>query len=129
MWMMAKSHKVTIVGIVFLMGAIVARIGAQAAPIYQPGNGVTIPRVISEVQPVYTEEAKAARIEGTVILNTVVLADGRVGDVDVAVSLDAVHGLDQAAIDAMRRWQFEPGKKDGQPVAVRVHVEMNFTLR
>ena len=74
----------------FLMGAVVARVGAQTAPIYQPGNGVTLPRVISEVKAHYTEEAKAARIEGTVILSTVVLADGRVRDVDVAVSLDEI---------------------------------------
>ena len=115
----------------FLLGAIgiVPTVAAQTTPVYRPGNGVTLPRVVRQVQPAYTAEARAARIEGTVTLNAVVLPDGAVGNVDVAVSLDSVHGLDDAAVDAMRQWRFEPGKRDGQAVAVRVSVEMNFTLR
>ena len=115
----------------FWLGAIgfVSTVAAQTAPVYRPGNGVTLPRVIRQVQPAYTAEARAARIEGTVTLNAVVVPDGTVGDVDVAVSLDSVHGLDDATIEAMRQWRFEPGKRDGQAVAVRVSVEINFTLR
>jgi protein TonB len=103
---------------------------AQTPPtVYDPGNGVTLPRVTKEVRPQYTTEAQAQRIEGTVLLDVVVLSDGSVGDVKVTRSLDSVYGLDASAVSAMKQWQFAPGTKDGQPVAVRVAVEMNFTLK
>lgn len=77
----------------------------------------------------YTNEAKDQRIEGTVLSDVVVLADGSVGDVKVTQSLDSVYGLDANAVKAMKPWRFEPGTKDGKPVAVRVAVEMIFALR
>jgi periplasmic protein TonB len=102
---------------------------AQTPPtVYEPGNGVSLPRVTKEVRPGYTIEATAQRIEGTVLLGVVVLNDGSVGDVTVTRSLDSVYGLDANAVGAMKQWQFAPGTKDGQPVAVRVAVEMTFTL-
>jgi protein TonB len=64
-----------------------------------------------------------------VLLNAVVLKDGSVGDVQVDRSLDRDSGLDQAAVDAMKQWVFKPGTKDGKPVAVRIHVELTFSLR
>jgi protein TonB len=82
-----------------------------------------------EVQPQYTQEALAARIEGTVWLEAVVLSDGTVGDVFVVRSLDSVLGLDRQAVTAMKQWEFKPGTKDGKAVAVRVEVEMTFTLK
>jgi TonB family protein len=107
-----------------------AALAAQNAPqIHHPGNGVTLPVVVSEVKPDYTPEAKAAGIKGTVGLDTVVLADGTVGDVTVAQSLDTIHGLDQQAVKAMKQWRFKPGLKDEKPVAVLVAVEMTFTLK
>jgi protein TonB len=103
---------------------------AQTPPtVYEPGNGVTLPRVTREVRPEYTNEAKDQRIEGTVLLAAVVGADGMVGDVNVTRSLDSVYGLDANAVKAMKQWQFAPGTKDGKAVAVRVAVEMNFTLK
>ena len=92
-------------------------------------EGVTLPRVISEVKPQYTPEALMAGIEGTVIMRAVVRTDGTPGDIEITRSLDKEHGLDEAAIDALSRWRFAPGAKDGQPVAVRVTVEMRFTLK
>jgi protein TonB len=82
-----------------------------------------------EVKPQYTQEALAARIEGTVWLEAVVLSDGTVGDVFVVRSLDSVLGLDRQAVTAMKQWEFKPGTKDGKAVAVRVEVEMTFTLK
>src|SRR5258708_427576 len=90
----------------------------QSDTIYEPGNGVSLPRVTTEVKADYTNEAKAQRIEGTVVMEIVVLTDGAVGDVKVTRSLDSVHGLDAQAVKAMKQWQFEPGKKDGKAVAV-----------
>ena len=111
--------------------ATLTAIAAQepAAPVYAPGNGVSLPVVVTQVPPQYTQEAKDARIEGTVLLECVVLADGTVGDVSVARSLDSRLGLDQEAIKAMKQWRFNPGTKDGKPVAVRVQIESTFTLR
>jgi protein TonB len=106
-------------------------LGAQdsAPQVYPPGNGVTLPSVVKEVRPEYTQAAKAAQIQGTVLLQSVVLADGTIGDVSVTRSLDSKLGLDEEAVKAMKQWQFKPGTKDGKPVAVRVQVEMTFTLK
>jgi protein TonB len=99
------------------------------AVVYAVGDaGVAIPTVITEVKPSYTAEAIAARIQGRVLMSAVVLADGAVGDVSVVTSLDTRFGLDAQAIAAAKRWVFSPGTKDGRPVAVRVAIEMTFTL-
>ena len=44
-------------------------------------------------------------------------------------SLDPTYGLDEQAVAAAKRWEFKPGTKDGKPVAVRVTLEMSFTLK
>ena len=97
--------------------------------IYQPGNGVTLPVVVKEVKPDYTDEAKAERIQGEVWLKTIVNADGDVGDVQVSRSLDKEFGLDNEAVKAAKQWKFKPGTKDGKPVAVQVTIQLTFTLK
>jgi TonB family protein len=97
--------------------------------VYRPGGGVKHPRLVTEVKPQYTPEAMEARIQGTVRLEAVVLDTGEVGDVEVTESLDTVYGLDDEAVRAIRQWRFEPGTKDGKPVAVRIEVEMSFKLK
>jgi len=109
--------------------ALVVFAGVQDTAIYEPGKGVSLPQATRQVKADYTEEAKANRIEGAVFLDVVVLADGAVGEVKVAKSLDSIYGLDANAVKAMKKWEFKPGTKDGKPVAVRVHVEMTFSLR
>jgi TonB family protein len=69
----------------------------------------------------------AEKIEGEVVMDCVVKADGRVGDVTITQSLDP--DLDQAAIDAVKLWEFEPGTKGGKPVAVLVTITIAFTLK
>jgi TonB family protein len=88
----------------------------------------TLPRW-AQLRARHTPEAVQARIEGSIYMRVVVLENGNVGDVVVTQSLDKEHGLDQAAIDAVRQWEFEPGMKDGQPVAVEVEIEMRFSLK
>jgi protein TonB len=95
----------------------------------RPGGGVTAPQIEKEVKPVYTDAAKKERIQGTVKMDVVVLADGAVGDVTVTQSLDKKHGLDDEAVKAVRQWRFVPGKKDGKAVPVLVEIEMTFTLK
>lgn len=104
---------------------------AQPAPplvVYQAGDGVTVPTVLQRVQPSYTAQAIANRVQGAVLLSVVVLANGAVGDVTVVRSLDTQYGLDTQAVNAAKQWTFNPGTKDGVPVAVRVTIEMTFTL-
>lgn len=91
--------------------------------------GVTLPKVVSEVKPQYTPEAMQARIEGAVFITAVVRTDGTPNDIKITKSLDSKHGLDKQAVTALRQWRFEPGRKDGKPVAVRITVEMRFTLK
>jgi TonB family protein len=102
---------------------------AQTRQVYRPGNGVTLPQVIKEVRAEYTPAAMSARIDGSVLLDAVVEADGSISDVAVVKSLDQQHGLDAEAIAALRQWQFKPGLREAKPVAVLIAVEMTFTLR
>lgn len=109
--------------LVFVVAAMVAPMAAQEMA------SATAPVAIRTVHPQYTREAREARIQGTVMLDAVVLKDGAVGDVTVTKSLDKEHGLDDQALKALKQWQFKPGTKDGKPVDVRVSVEMSFTLK
>jgi protein TonB len=112
------------------LGTMVTMVVAQDRPqVYAPGNGVSLPAVVTHVNPQYTQEARNAHIEGSVVLDTVVLQDGTVGEVTVSRSLDSTFGLDRQAIVAAKLWRFKPGTKDGKPVAVRVQIEMTFTLK
>jgi periplasmic protein TonB len=77
--------------------------------------------------PSYTPKARAAGIQGRVVLDCVVLDDGTVGDVRVSKSLDA--DLDAEAIRTLRQWKFTPGETDGHAVPVQVSIEMTFSLR
>ena len=90
------------------------------------GNGVSAPQIIERQEPSYTEEARAARIQGTVLLRLVVRADGTTGQIRVLRSLDV--GLDQRAVEAVSRWKFKPGMKDGKPVSVETTIEVSFHL-
>jgi protein TonB len=101
---------------------------APPEPVYDPGNGVTFPKLVKQVQPKYTEGARNARIQGAVELKAVVTSNGTVGDVTVLKSLDQQHGLDDEAVKAAKQWQFEPGTKEGKPVATRVTIIMEFKL-
>lgn len=93
---------------------------------YRIGGGVTAPRVIYAPDPEFSEEARKTKYQGTVVLWLIVGADGRSRDIRILQSLGM--GLDEKAIEALRHWRFEPGRKDGIPVAVQVNVEVNFHL-
>jgi TonB family protein len=103
--------------------------GGTGGGVYRPGSGIVNPRVLREVKPQYTADAMRAKVQGTVLLECVILPDGSVGRVDVVKSLDPTFGLDQEAIKAARQWRFAPGTRFGEPVAVLVTIELTFTLR
>jgi protein TonB len=93
------------------------------------GDGVTLPVPLRRPPPAYTSDAMRARLQGVVTLTCVVQTDGQCSDIRVARSLDTVFGLDQQAIASAREWRFIPGKRLGQPVPVRVTLEITFTIR
>jgi len=104
--------------------------GNTGGDAYRPGGpGITLPRVLREVKPQYTADAMRAKVQGTVVLACVVLADGTVGDVHVIRSLDPTFGLDQQAIAAAKQWRFAPGTRTGRPVPVQITIELTFTIR
>jgi len=103
--------------------------GGTGGGVYQPGNGVSLPRILREVKPQYTSDAMRAKIQGAVLLQCTVRPDGSVTDIQVIRSLDPTFGLDQEAIKAARQWRFSPGTRMGQPVSVQITIELTFTLR
>jgi TonB family protein len=93
---------------------------------YRIGGGVSAPTILSKVEPEYSEEARKAKWQGTVVLSLVVDAQGRPQGLKVARSLGL--GLDQKAMEAVAKWRFRPGMKDGKPVPVIATIEVNFRL-
>jgi TonB family protein len=91
--------------------------------------GVDLPKLLREVKPTYTQAAIAARIQGAVLLEGLVLTDGQVANVRVLRSLDSTLGLDTQAIRALKVWRFSPGTLEGKPVPVVVTVELSFRLK
>jgi TonB family protein len=89
--------------------------------------GLVLPTVVTGAHPQYTRAAFSERITGSATVDLTVGVDGKVRDVLLVKSVDAVHGLDEAA--AASRHVFTPGLLNGQPVAVRVRLDLNFDLR
>lgn len=89
-------------------------------------KNMTPPKPISRVEPSYTAEAKANGIFGVVILALDITETGAVNDVQVMKGLP--YGLDQAAVDAVRQWRWEPATLEGKAVPVKFHVTINFKL-
>jgi protein TonB len=90
------------------------------------GGAVKAPTKIRDVLPVYPAIARAAKAQGTVILEAVITKEGKVADVRVARSIAM---LDAAAIDAVRQWQYTVPTLNGQPVDVTMIVTVHFELR
>jgi protein TonB len=117
--------KAALFGFVMAMVLSAGVFGEGQETVYEPGSGVTLPKVVKEVRAQYP--TTDTRVQGTVTMKCVVQRDGKVGDVTVVQSLDP--RLDDAAVAALKQWEFEPGTRNGMPVAVRVSVEMTFTLK
>jgi protein TonB len=87
-----------------------------------------LPQVVTRFPPVYPEIAQAAQVEGTVLVQALVGKQGRVLEVRVQRG-HSVPLLDDAALDAVRRWVFTPALSDGHPVLVWVRIPVVFRLR
>ena len=104
--------------------------GPGAGDVHTAGvGGVSDPTLIREVRPNYTTDAMRAKIQGAVLMEVVVLADGTVDPRQIRITHSLDPGLDREAIAAVRQWRFRPSLLLGRPVACRVLVELAFTLR
>ena len=84
------------------------------------------PTKTKHVNPVYPPIAESARVQGVVILETIIGADGKVQDARVLRSIPL---LDQAALDAVKQWEFTPTLLNGSPVPIIMTVTVQFTLQ
>jgi len=99
---------------------------AHSATAVKVGGGVTAPMVLFKKEPEYSEEARVEKLQGTVLLGIDVGTDGLAYNIRVVRSLG--EGLDEKAIEAVSQWRFQPGARNGQPVAVQASIEINFRL-
>jgi protein TonB len=95
------------------------------APV-RPGGDLRPPTRTRNVHPVYPAIAQAARVQGIVIVEAIIGTDGKVRDTKVLRSIPL---LDQAAVEAVRQWEYTPSRLNGVPVPVIMTVTVNFTLR
>ncbi len=101
-------------------------IGNGVGP-YVMGSGVTEPIPIEQPRPPYTEEARKNRTEGTLVLQAIIRANGRVDSFRVVKGLG--YGLDESAINTIAtKWRFKPGTFKGTPVDVQANIEVSFRL-
>jgi len=87
-------------------------------------SGVTAPSVLLKVEPEYSDLARGVRGEGRVVLSMTIDEGGVPRAIKVARSLSLP--LDQRAIEAVEKWRFRPGMKDGKPVAAQASIEVRF---
>jgi TonB family protein len=100
--------------------------GGVGGGVYRVGGGVTAPALLSKIEPEYSEEARKAKYQGTVLLYIQVDPTGKAINMKVLHSLGL--GLDEKAMEAVKKWKFKPGTKDGKPVTVEAQIEVNFRL-
>src|SRR5947209_800498 len=100
--------------------------GGIGGGVFRVGGGVSAPKAIYNPDPEYSEEARKAKFQGTVVLSLIVGADGVPRDIKVARSVGL--GLDEKAIETVKTWKFDPGTKDGKPVATYATIEVAFHL-
>jgi TonB family protein len=96
---------------------------AQASRV---GSGVAAPVLLHKLEPSYSVQARAAKVQGTVLLSVVIGTDGTAYDVQVRKGVG--YGLDEQALDAITQWTFKPGMRDGIAVPVQASIEVNFKL-
>ena len=96
-------------------------------PVYGPSEGVNLPRVTKQVYVDYSAHAMREKLRGTIKLKCVVSSQGTTRNVELVSGLE--QQMDANAVAALKQWTFEPGQREGKPVAVRITVDMTFTVR
>ncbi len=88
--------------------------------------GIVAPRALHIVNPMYPYQMKRLGVTGTVNLKCLIAANGNIGDIEV---ISATHAeFTDAAVEAVKRWTFAPGTRDGQPTAQRIMLPISFYL-
>jgi TonB family protein len=100
--------------------------GGSGGGVYRAGGEVSSPVLISKVEPEYSEEARKAKYSGVVRLSVIIDEHGIPQDIRVTGPLGL--GLDEKAIEAVQRWRFRPGVRNGKPVKVKASIEVSFRL-
>jgi TonB family protein len=100
--------------------------GGIGGGVFRVGGGVSAPQVVFKVDPEYSEQARKAKYQGTVVLNLVVQKDGSVRDIKILQPLGL--GLDEKAVEAVKQWRFKPGQRNGESVDVAAIIEVTFRL-
>jgi TonB family protein len=89
-------------------------------------HGVTVPRGVHMPSPSYTDFARTAKIQGTIVLLITITEDGHAENLEVLKGLP--FGLNQAALNTVRTWKFRPSTLEGKPIPVKVPIEVTFRL-
>src|SRR6185369_10221813 len=100
--------------------------GGVGGGVFRVGGGVSAPALLFKKEPEYSEEARKAKYQGTVLLYIEVDPSGKATNMKVVRSLGL--GLDEKAMEAVKQWKFKPGYKDGKAVTVAATIEVNFRL-
>jgi len=100
--------------------------GGFGGGVFRIGGGVSSPAIIKQVEPEYSEDARKAKWQGTVELSVIVDETGHARNITVSKSLGM--GLDQKAMEAVEKWLFKPGMRNGKPVAVFATIQVTFHL-
>jgi TonB family protein len=121
-----RRDRLTGAALLLLLWSAVLVAQQQDAPLVAGVDGVPVPKRTRFVQPEYPPEAQARGLRGIVILELTIDTQGKVAAVDIVRSIP---GLDEAAVAAARKWEYEAVKVDGKPVAVRFPVPITFTMK
>ncbi len=92
----------------------------------RPGGGISSPKVISSVDPEFSDEARRQKYQGVVVLSLIVDAQGNPQRIRVIRPLGL--GLDEKAVEAVRQYKFRPAMEGGKAVPVEIDIEVNFQL-
>ena len=121
-----KALFATLLGVLCISLAVVDTAGAQDRVVVAGQDGIAAPKRTKTINPSYPQEALAQGIRGIVILEILIDTQGRVASAEVIRSLPL---LDEAALVAVRKWEYEITKVDGQPVSVKLTVPITFALK
>ena len=100
--------------------------GYAPTRVLRPGGDLKPPKKIANVQPIYPQEAQDLKVQGVVIIEAVIDEGGGVKEAWVVKSIPM---LDEAALDAVKQWRFEPTLMNGAPIPVQITTTVNFALR
>jgi len=99
---------------------------ATGTTVHRIGGGVSAPQLVYKTEPAYSDEARAAKYQGTVVVGVEIDPNGVAQNIRVIRGMGL--GLNDRAVEAISMWKFKPGMRDGQPVTVAATIEVNFRL-